>query len=342
MHTLYPLLRTSARKRCDFVEYRDFMPDQAHNKAAVFVRVARTVQKEEFHDMLHRSRQKFDRLNYFDDGDGAECYEPTILRLVDTYWKKQVFTNKQLYLDGLQATRFYYRYYNTAKSKVADGPGSPISQEDLDKISLAWNIGIGSYPLSRTRDRMVRRTMKYVSPRLGRHLMARPSASGSSLSKRRNAVSARFAWEGRNDITGKHRRAFVDALKDDEHFLLGLVSSTEYDRELSSVRAVFSPFGYGEVCFRDFETAYAGATLIKPEMGHIQTWPDIFEPHVTYQPVRWDGSDIVSQSMQVLEDHQFADHLVNNAQNRLAVAYETLDTVANRFVDQCVHRGVWQ
>ena len=35
----------------------------------------------------------------------------------------------------------------------------------------------------------------------------------------------------------------------------------------------FSPFGYGEVCWRDFEAMSTGAVLVKPDMSHLQARP---------------------------------------------------------------------
>lgn len=287
MHSLYPLLTTSAKRRCNFVHYSDFNPDKCHSEAVVFVRVARAVEREHLHGLLERSKRTFNILNYFDDGDG---------------------------------------------------PGAPLSIEDLDKLRLAWNIGIGSYPLSRRRDRLVRRTMEYISPKLGGVFMTRPRPPRSAAVKRQNVVSARFAWENRNDITGKHRQTFHNTLRDDDRFLHGVVSPKKYRQELASVRAVFSPFGYGEICFRDFEATHAGAVLIKPDMSHLQTWPNIFEPNVTYQPVHWDGSDAVARSLAILQDHRLAEYLVGNAQKRMVQAYEVLDNVAHSFVDQYLSR----
>ncbi len=48
----------------------------------------------------------------------------------------------------------------------------------------------------------------------------------------------------------------------------------------------------GEVCFRDFETVACGAVLLKPDMSHLRTNPNIYEAWVTYVPVNWDLSNL--------------------------------------------------
>jgi hypothetical protein len=34
-----------------------------------------------------------------------------------------------------------------------------------------------------------------------------------------------------------------------------------------------------------------GAVLIKPNVSHLDSLPDLYRPHETYLPVRWDFSD---------------------------------------------------
>ena len=52
-------------------------------------------------------------------------------------------------------------------------------------------------------------------------------------------------------------------------------------RELAQCGICFSPFGYGEVCWRDDEAVYSGALLINPGMSHMVTEPDVFVPGET-------------------------------------------------------------
>jgi spore maturation protein CgeB len=70
------------------------------------------------------------------------------------------------------------------------------------------------------------------------------------------------------------------------------VGPEEYYREISGSKICVSPFGYGEICWRDFEAILCGSLIIKPNMDHIETTPDIFKAHQTYVPVRWDYSDL--------------------------------------------------
>jgi hypothetical protein len=115
------------------------------------------------------------------------------------------------------------------------------------------------------------------------------------------------------------------------------MSPTKYLLELASSRFVFSPFGWGEVCYRDFEAIALGALLIKPSMDHLVTRPNIYVANETYVPVRWDLSDLEERCRWCLANPGECRRIVRNARRALndyfsrqfiAEAVETLKSVA--------------
>ena len=74
-----------------------------------------------------------------------------------------------------------------------------------------------------------------------------------------------------------------------------------------------SPFGYGEVCWRDFEAMLCGCLVIKPDMSHVETNPDIFRPHETYVPVQWDYADLEEKCSYYLEHEGERQRIVDQA-----------------------------
>lgn len=87
--------------------------------------------------------------------------------------------------------------------------------------------------------------------------------------------------------------------------------------ELCHSKVCFSPFGYGEVCWRDFEAVMSGAVLLKPDMGHIETDPDIFLPWETYVPLAWDLSDLPEKLRRLLDDAPLRERIATRAFDRL-------------------------
>lgn len=72
----------------------------------------------------------------------------------------------------------------------------------------------------------------------------------------------------------------------------GRITRRAFLDELRASKLCFSPFGYGELCWRDYEAVLCGAVLVKPDMGHVEAHPDIFTADETYIAVRWDLADL--------------------------------------------------
>ena len=106
------------------------------------------------------------------------------------------------------------------------------------------------------------------------------------------------------------------------------VGYAQYMEEMRRSKICFSPHGYGELCWRDVEAVLAGAVLIKPQMDHLETLPDIYRAGETYLPVKWDFSDLEEVVQRVLADEALCRHLTSNA-------YETIAAYVKeaRFVD---------
>ena len=93
--------------------------------------------------------------------------------------------------------------------------------------------------------------------------------------------------------------------------------------ELRRAKVCFSPFGYGEVCWRDYEAVMTGAVLLKPDMDHIETAPDIFRPWETYVPLSWDLSDFDEALQKLLGDAPLRESIARNAH---AVLFDYLNS----------------
>ncbi|MBK9439985.1 MAG: glycosyltransferase family 1 protein [Comamonadaceae bacterium] len=114
---------------------------------------------------------------------------------------------------------------------------------------------------------------------------------------------------------------------------IGNVSKTHYLTEMRKSMACFSPFGYGEICWRDHEAIAFGTVLIKPDMNHLETYPNIYANDETYIACHWDFSDL----------QECLERLLDDASLRQRVATNAFDILSNyltefnfpKFVHQC-------
>jgi hypothetical protein len=122
--------------------------------------------------------------------------------------------------------------------------------------------------------------------------------------------------------------------------LSGSVNAKFYNKEIKQVAAVLSPFGWGEVCFRDFETIMNGALLIKPDMSHLETWPDIYIDSKTYLPVDWDGNNLVDTINFVSNNIADYTSIVEAGRKAYRNALLALDTRVFQFLTEATETNI--
>jgi len=201
--------------------------------------------------------------------------------LIDFYIKKHVFQERGIYSQSTHGDTNLVEYYN-------DLYGLP--QDDVVKFNIPDNF----------MEKLVVGPSFFTSRQMLPVLTANPS---SPKFAKKNDVHARLGATG----TGWYQKMREHALlactqfKANSIVTSAAVSNSNYMKELRSSRICFSPFGYGEVCWRDYEAIMCGALLIKPDMSHIETNPNIFIPFETYIPVAWDFSDLAEKVNYYLE-----------------------------------------
>jgi hypothetical protein len=247
---------------------------------------------------LHAARPVGAPLIYFDGDDDSAILWPSILPFVDLYVKKHVFRDPGMYgrrFVGKNNLTAYVaeRYGVTYEKDIITGPTGPVDPLHLDRIFLAYNLALD--------DKIVR-------------LYHRTLAAWQSRDRPIDVV-CRASLRGWESHLRKDVAPILGALPSPFRTLTPTdkVSQAEYDRELAGSKICISPFGFGEICWRDCEAILWGCLMIKPDMSHIATRPDIFVPYQTYVPVKWDFSDLNSQCVRYLEDSAARQRIVDNA-----------------------------
>jgi hypothetical protein len=96
---------------------------------------------------------------------------------------------------------------------------------------------------------------------------------------------------------------------------LGKIPKRKYLATMRSSKAIVSPYGWGEICYRDFETFISGAALIKPDMDHLDTWPNLYKKDETYISIPWKIEEWNNAFSEILSDEKNLLEVAKNGQN---------------------------
>jgi hypothetical protein len=243
-------------------------------------------------------KRRCSRLLYFDTTDSTGGIQVEILPLVDRYCKSQLLRDRKLYLQPMYGARIYADYYHRNFGVADSDPEYSVPVPDaalLGKLTLSWNSGLADHSLfGPARMALYRRVP--LAP-----LLRFPAAIASPSRPRANPVSCRFgANYPRQSVAWQRRRTRILL---GHRFRTAKVSRAAYFRELASSKLVVSPFGYGEITLKDFEVFLTGGILITPDMGHLETWPDLFRAGETMLTHRWDLTDLEAKIDEALGDY---------------------------------------
>lgn len=216
----------------------------------------------------------------------AAVLDPWIHR----YVKKQVFADAAQYgrttVGDTNLTDYYARRYGIDKPSYR----FEVPEGFLDKLVLGTNFCISPHMIDRFRGRLPQGEKPI-------DVHARIATRGVDWYERmrREAKQAALAVQGVHTVSE------------------GRVSQSRFYEELAASKVCFSPFGYGEVCWRDYEAIFSGALLLKPRMDHVRLAPSIFVPEETYVPIEWDCSDYAERLREALADEPRRRRICANA-----------------------------
>ena len=248
------------------------------------------------------------KVAYFD------CFSPTDLRLAqtigdmaDVYIKKHVFRDRSAYGKATRGDTSLMDYYCPRYGIDCDEVLFPIPEGFLDRLHVGPSFATADYLMPYFLSGRMQSTRKTID------VHARFGCKGTEWYEAMRAESLR-ALEGLHEInvvkgSGVRRR--------------------QYLRELGASKICLSPFGYGEVAWRDYEAIAYGSLLLKPDMSHIETDPDVFIAGETYVPVKWDFSDVEEKTRYYLDNHAEREAIVERAFAKLNEYFRS-----GRFVEQ--------
>ncbi|NBC65101.1 MAG: hypothetical protein GVY07_05475 [Bacteroidetes bacterium] len=284
-------------------------------------------------DIMDKLRSKDIKVILFDNGDGAGGRQWDLIKHVDLLVKKQVLKNREDYTlnDGVFSYMPFTRAYKLSANKIESNlkhrsSYSPCPPDQLHKIKLGWNIGMKDYryfPFS-----------KYYpigTSRLINKLYQNPAFEDPENERKFDSVFRGKINYGKDNYAYQ-RNKVVELFELDQNPNLitgGTITKNKYLKELRQSKICVSPFGWGEVCYRDFEAILAGCLLIKPDMEHLETYPNVYKKNETYIPIKWDMSNLEEK----LNDAIFNYDLLLDKVIKAQKIYKNAILDGDRFVD---------
>jgi len=134
--------------------------------------------------------------------------------------------------------------------------------------------------------------------------------------------------EGVNGYYDRHRKNCIDVLNNlPKNIKVKMLDAgkhlpiEQYYDIMRKSRIVIAPFGYGEIAPRDLEAVMFGSVLIKPDMSHIETVPNVYSDE-TYVSCAWDFSDLEEKIDVILSDFKSKqEYFTNNMRAAYTEAY---------------------
>lgn len=289
---------------------------------------------------LKEARKYTDKIVWMDDSDSTGVTHFELLPYVDLYLKKQLLKDKTLYQKEFYGGRIWSDFYHHKFGIVDSSPFKqfyPLHIELAHKVRLSWNIGLGNMYNSYTKKDRLRRlvpdfwpvdySIPYIPWNTDRcidvFVRMATKCSRETLAFHRHEVIRRL-----KEISGKNRKlniSFPDWLP-----------FKKYNQMMANSKIIISPFGWGELCVRDWSAFIFGACLLKPSMIHMETWPNVFIEGVTYQPFSWEFENLESGIYELLEDDKKRLEIAHNSQQayRDSISTAGMEKFCDWFIKQ--------
>lgn len=220
-------------------------------------------------------------------------------------FKNQLLANREDYLTPTAFNKWFF------------GSGSDldlsynISEEEWPRIKLSgWNLGYFT-PNLQFRPSV----QKFYEPALVKNVDLCAIYQGEHFKEADHlARNDHYYTNHRTGAWKVLQEAAFSSVKDKLPY-------NEYINTLYQSKLALSPFGMGEVCYRDFEVLEFGVGLVKPDMSKVNTYPNIFIDNETYISVKPDWSDLNEKVSEVLANPEKASYLVHRAREKYLEEY---------------------
>lgn len=258
---------------------------------------------------------------WFDISDSTGWLQPQVLPFVRWYCKAQLLRDRSLYMKEQYGNRIWADYYhrlsgitdsNPARSRIIKRP------EFLNRLRVSWNSGLANYTMFGPHIMGFRKFLPL------NFLLRAPKSFTPASSPRTVPLACRMGTNYERHTVAHQRKQIQLLLKN--RLNTAKVGRRVYYREMQKTRLVISPFGLGEITLKDFEATLCGAALLKPDVSHMETWPNLFISGQTVLTHSWDLSDFLEKIEEAAASPQRLQRMAQGAQETYRQALEEMST----------------
>lgn len=272
-------------------------------------------------EYLEKFFRRFPKVIWFDCNDGSGWLRSYIFPFVDLYTKDQLMKDVNYYQKqhpvGVAHRDYVVENFGIPDSKKSKGP---LSAEDTMKLRVSWNRTFRNWkfwnkPLINNFLGLIYKKGYYFS-------FTQPD-----LAKRSKIIPYRMNYWPKHPTIKWWREQTYEKLsyvvaKTKTHKLNPpeRIRKKKFYQEMKNAVVTISPFGLGEICYRDFEAFIHGSLLFKPSMNHVKTFPDLYKDGLTYIAHAWDFSDFEDKLEEILTHPEYYEEIASEGQKRFRKA----------------------
>jgi len=290
--------------------------------------------KSEIFKCLENAAARKIEILWFDTTDSTWVTQFEVLPFVNRFLKSHLLKDKTQYLTNFRTGRIFTDFFDelyNAKEKEENYPAA--DEKCLDKLGVSWAPCFDNY--NQNRYSLASKISNRFKPWIVNFFPSALNIDFTPPEKSRNVdISARFGLSHSRPSVVAHRKAVAEILKT-RGVNTSRIPLPEYFNEMRNAKISVSPFGVGEFCYRDYESVVCGATLLKPAMSHLETWPDFYVDNETYISHKWDLSDLNEKIDLLLNDDSLRLAIAENAANlyKHAISRNGIESFANRVLN---------
>lgn len=278
--------------------------------------------------------KKIKILIWYDLSDSSALDNPWPLEYVNFYIKNQLLIDSAKYLSPIKSNGRVFSDYYISNNYVQESKSTdsvPVKNKNLlKKLRLGWNSCIYNGSLSNKFFIFLRKKFQIKNLINYKISFYKPNIL------RNNNCFARFNTNYSKESISWHRKETLKKLKNYYSSIKNeKISHRKYMSELKNSKIVVSPFGWGEFSYRDYETFALGGLLMKPDMTHLVTWPNLYIENETYIPYSWNLENLIEQLENVLLKDKMRISIAEYAQENLKkyiVGKDSPELFCNQFL----------